>query len=70
MHTLPTQELYALRLAIFDTAEELHREADLLLKNCMYSRAYLLAHFCVEELAKFQTLQVSLGKSPNTTGCL
>ena len=52
MNTLSVRELHALRLAIFDNAETLHREADLLLKNGMYSRAYLLAHFCFEELGK------------------
>ncbi len=62
MHTLPIQELHALRLAIFDNAEELHREADLLLKNCMYSRAYLLAHFCVEELGKIPIVVGVIGK--------
>lgn len=52
MDTLSIRELHELRLAIFDNAEALHREAGLLLKNGMYSRAYLLAHFCFEELGK------------------
>jgi AbiV family abortive infection protein len=52
MHTLSERELQTLRLAIFDNAEALHREADLLLKHGMYSRAYLLAHLCFEELGK------------------
>jgi len=52
MHTLSIRELHTLRLAIFDNAEALHQEADLLLKHGLYSRAYLLAHFCFEELGK------------------
>jgi len=52
MNTLSARDLHALRIAIFDNAEALHREAEVLLKNDMYSRAYLLAHFCVEELGK------------------
>lgn len=52
MHTLSVQELHSLRLAIFGNAEALHREADVLLKHEMFSRAYLLAHFCIEELGK------------------
>jgi len=52
MHTLSIQQLQELRLAIFDNAEALHGEASLLLQNGMYSRAYLLAHFCFEELGK------------------
>lgn len=62
MHTLSIRELHALRLAIFDNAEALHREADLLLKNCMYSRAYLLAHFCVEELGKIPIVVGAIGQ--------
>lgn len=45
-------KLHELRLAIFDNAEELCREAELLLRNGMHSRAYLLAHLCFEELGK------------------
>jgi AbiV family abortive infection protein len=52
MQALDQSELNALRLAIFDNAEALHREAKLLLDYAMYSRAYLLAHFCFEELGK------------------
>jgi len=62
MHTLSIPELHALRLAIFENAEMLHREADLLLKNCMYSRAYLLAHFCVEELGKIPIVVGAIGR--------
>jgi AbiV family abortive infection protein len=61
MHTLSVPELNALRLAIFDNAEALHREADLLLKNGMYSRAYLLAHFCFEELGKMPIIVGAIG---------
>lgn len=52
MQTLSINDLHALRLAIYDNAEDLHREADLLLQHGMFSRAYLLAHFCIEELGK------------------
>ncbi|MCA8425836.1 AbiV family abortive infection protein [Burkholderia seminalis] len=52
MKTLSIDDLHALRLAIYDNAEDLHREADLLLQHSMFSRAYLLAHFCIEELGK------------------
>ncbi len=62
MHTLSIHELHALRLAIFGNAEALHREADLLLKNGMYSRAYLLAHFCVEELGKIPIVVGVIGQ--------
>lgn len=62
MHTLSIRELHALRLAIFENAEALHQEADVLLKNLMYSRAYLLAHFCVEELGKIPIVVGVIGK--------
>lgn len=52
MQALDTDALNAMRLAIFDNAEALHREAELLHKHGMHSRAYLLAHFCFEELGK------------------
>jgi AbiV family abortive infection protein len=52
MKTLSIADLHALRLAIYDNAEDLHREAELLLHHSMFSRAYLLAHFCIEELGK------------------
>lgn len=66
MHTLSIDDLHALRLAIFDNAEALHREADLLLKHGMYSRAYLLAHLCFEELGKIPIVVGAIGKL--TTG--
>jgi AbiV family abortive infection protein len=56
------RELHELRLAIFDNAEALHREANLLLQNGMYSRAYLLAHFCFEELGKIPIVVGVIGK--------
>lgn len=59
---MSTRDLHALRLAIFDNAEALHREADLLLKHGMYSRAYLLAHFCFEELGKIPIVVGVIGK--------
>lgn len=52
MHALSIEQLNSLRIAIFDNAAALYREAELLLSNGMCSRAYLLAHFCVEELGK------------------
>ncbi|WP_369153810.1 AbiV family abortive infection protein [Burkholderia pseudomallei] len=52
MKNLSINDFHALRLAIYDNAEDLHREADLLLQHSMFSRAYLLAHFCIEELGK------------------
>lgn len=52
MHTLSIQDLHSLRLAIFENAEALHREAELLLQQGMHCRAYLLAHLCFEELGK------------------
>jgi len=62
MQALTVRELHALRLAIFDNAEALHREASLLLKNGMYSRAYLLAHFCFEELGKIPIVVGIIGQ--------
>ncbi len=62
MHTLSIRELHELRLAIFDNAEALHREANLLLQNGMYSRAYLLAHFCFEELGKIPIVVGAIGR--------
>ena len=56
MHTLSVEQLNSLRIAIFDNAAALHQEAELLLRNGMYSRAYLLAHFCIEELGKIPIL--------------
>ena len=56
MRSLKIQEIQALRLAVFHNAETLYREAELLFRNGMYSRAYLLAHFCVEELGKLPIL--------------
>lgn len=61
MDTLNTHELHTLRLAIFHNAEALHREAELLLENRMYSRAYLLAHFCIEELGKIPIIVGAIG---------
>ncbi|HEK1010721.1 TPA: AbiV family abortive infection protein [Pseudomonas putida] len=56
MDSLSVGQLNALRIAIFDNAAALHREAELLLRNGMCSRAYLLAHFCIEELGKIPIL--------------
>lgn len=62
MHTLSVQQLNSLRLEIFDNAAALYREAELLLQNGMYSRAYLLAHFCIEELGKIPMLIGAMGQ--------
>jgi AbiV family abortive infection protein len=55
-------DLHALRLTIYENAEALHREANLLMQHGMYSRAYLLAHFCVEELGKIPILISIVGR--------
>ncbi|WP_447650434.1 AbiV family abortive infection protein [Pseudomonas abietaniphila] len=52
MHKLSIQQLQPLRIAIFDNTTELCQEAELLARNEMYTRSYLLAHFCIEELGK------------------
>ncbi|MCY1278736.1 abortive infection protein, AbiV family [compost metagenome] len=62
MKTFSERELHELRLAIFDNAEALHKEAKLLLKHGMYSRAYLLAHFCFEELGKIPIVVGVIGR--------
>lgn len=61
MNRLSIPQLHQLRLAIFDNAEALHREAKLLLDHEMYSRAYLLAHFCFEELGKIPLIVGAIG---------
>ena len=62
MNTLSINELHTLRLAIFDNAERLHKEAKLLHEHKMFSRAYLLAHFCFEELGKIPIIVGAIGK--------
>ena len=52
MQSLDIIALHELRLAVFDNAEELHKEAKLLFQHKMFSRAYLLAYYCFEELGK------------------
>ncbi|SEJ44611.1 abortive infection protein, AbiV family [Azotobacter beijerinckii] len=66
MNSLSITELHTLRLAIFDNAENLHKEAKLLHEHKMFSRAYLLAHFCFEELGKIPIIVGAIGKL--TTG--
>lgn len=56
MRNLSEHEFNQLRLAIFENAEALQKEAKLLLTHGMHSRAYLLAHFCFEELGKIPIL--------------
>lgn len=62
MNSLSVTELHTLRLAIFDNAENLHKEALLLHEHKMFSRAYLLAHFCFEELGKIPIIVGAIGK--------
>ena len=62
MDSLTVEELHSLRLAIFDNAENLHKEAKLLLEHGMFSRAYLLAHFCFEELGKIPIIIGAIGR--------
>ena len=45
MQSLDIIALHELRLAVFDNAEELHKEAMLLFQHKMFSRAYLLAYY-------------------------
>lgn len=70
MKTFSERQIHELRLAIFDNAEALHKEAKLLLTHGMHSRAYLLAHFCFEELGKIPILvgvagQLMKGENPD-----
>ncbi|MGX9720708.1 AbiV family abortive infection protein [Stenotrophomonas acidaminiphila] len=62
MKNLSERELHELRLAVFDNAEALQKEAKLLLAHGMHSRAYLLAHFCFEELGKIPILVGAVGQ--------
>ena len=61
MNTLSIDEIQKLRLAVFDNASSLYKEAKLLFDNTFYSRAYLLAYFCAEELGKLPILIVVIG---------
>lgn len=54
--------MHAVRLAIFNNAEALQKEAKLLLEHGMHSRAYLLAHFCFEELGKIPIIVGAIGQ--------
>jgi len=62
MNSLSIHELHSLRLAIFDNAENLYKEAKLLHEYKMFSRAYLLAHFCFEEMGKIPIIVGAIGK--------
>jgi len=62
MQTLNIHELHALRQAIFLNAKALFHESKLLLENSMYSRAYLLAHYCIEELGKIPIVVGTISK--------
>jgi AbiV family abortive infection protein len=52
MEKLSINELNALRVTILNNAKALKDEAKILHAHNMHSRAYLLAHFCIEELGK------------------
>ncbi len=70
MKYLSERELHELRLAVLDNAEALQKEAELLLAHGMHSRAYLLAHFCFEELGKIPIIvgvvgQLRKGETPD-----
>lgn len=65
MKTLSIEQLNALRIAVFDNAEALHREAKVLLQYGMHARAYLLAHFCFEELGKIPIIVGVIAKLQN-----
>lgn len=62
MEKLTVKELHLLRLKIFDNAENLQKEAKLLFEHEMISRAYLLAHFCFEELGKIPIIVGAIAK--------
>jgi hypothetical protein len=62
MQSLDIFALHELRLAVFDNAEELHKEAKLLFQHKMFSRAYLLAYYCFEELGKIPIVVGVIGK--------
>lgn len=62
MKNLTIDELHSLRVVIFDNAESLQKEAKLLLANGMHGRAYLLAHFCFEELGKIPIVVGIIGQ--------
>ncbi len=62
MENLTVKELHSLRIAIFDNAENLQKEAKLLLDHEMFSRAYLLAYFCFEELGKIPIIVGAIAK--------
>ena len=52
MEKLNVTYLHNLRITILDNAKALQNEADILYSHGMYSRSYLLAYYCVEELGK------------------
>ena len=65
MKTLTIQNLHELRLIIFDNAQDLYKEACVLNDHAMYSRSYLLAHFCIEELGKLPIIVGVIAKLTN-----
>ena len=65
MENLSPAELDELRLRIFDNAESLYKESKLLFDAGFYPRAYLLAHFCIEELGKIPIIVGVVAKLRN-----
>lgn len=65
MKKLTVRKLHELSLAIFENAKALNKEAGVLHEHEMYSRAYLLAHFCVEELGKLPMIVGLIAKKKN-----
>lgn len=65
MENLGIDELNALRVTILKNAQALKSEAEILFAHEMYSRAYLLAHFCIEELGKLPIIVGVVAKLSN-----
>jgi AbiV family abortive infection protein len=68
MEKLSVLELHGLRLTIFENAKSLHNEAKVLHAHELYSRAYLLAHFCIEELGKLPLIVGAITDNTNAEG--
>lgn len=56
MKALSIEEVELAREKLFSNAESLFSESELLYQHGFYPRAYSLAHFCCEELAKIPML--------------
>ena len=62
MNKLSIDQLHDLRLRIFDNAESLYKEANLLFDNGFYARSFLLAYFTCEELGKIPIIVGAIGR--------